>query len=95
MVVKRSKNRLSPKTPKIRPTHIHRPQKRRVWVLYWWAQSTDCRFAASQAVGCRAPRSNWGASGWAFYVEGRNVSRAPKKNSGPKDERGVEEGDLL
>ena len=94
VVVKRSKNRLSPKTTKIRPYAHPSPTKEKSIgkVLYWRAQSTGCRFAASQAVGCRAPSSNWGASGWASYAEGRNVSRAPKENSGPKDERGVGEG---
>ena len=77
--------------------HIHRPQKRRVWVKYYIGGHralTDV-LPASQAVRCRAPISNGEASGWASHAEGGNVSQAPKENSGPKEERGVEGGDLL
>ena len=69
--------------------HIHRPQRRRVWVKYYIGRHralTDVS-PASQDVRCRAPISNGEASGWASHAEGGNVSRsAQRKNSGPKEE---------
>ena len=77
--------------------HIHRPQKRRVWVKYYIGGHralTDVS-PASQDVRCRSPISNGEASGWTSHAEGGNVSQAPRENYGPKEEREVEGGNLL
>lgn len=52
-------------------------------------------FPISQVIRCRALISNGDANRWASHKKGGNISQVSRKNSGPKEERGVEERYLL
>ena len=77
--------------------HIYRTQESRVGVRYCiggYIALIDV-LPASQSMRCRALISNREASGWASHAEGGNIGQAPRENFGPKEERGVEGGELL
>ena len=54
--------------------HIHRPQKKRVWIKYYIGGHIAL---VDVDVRCRAPISNEEASGWASHAEGGGVGQAP------------------
>ena len=77
--------------------YIHRIQERRIRVRYYIGghKALNDVLSSSQSMRCRASISNREVSRWASYTEGGNVSQTPKENSGPKEEKGVEGGELL
>lgn len=66
-------------------------RRNNVYIFGWHRAFTYILFTAYN-MSCKTFISNWKLnSRWASYAKGKNVTQAPREDSGPKEER-IEEG---